>query len=133
MSSHRRPIRHRLRGEILLKRDPAGAEPAEEAFRTAVAIAKQQGARSFELLASLSLAKFYLSTRRIAEAHAILAPALEGFSPSRSARKLAAAEESAVPLQSRKACTGALSNAPWRKSTRRRRSSIGTPISCSLG
>ena len=72
----------RLRGEILLKRDPANAEPAEEAFRTAIAIAKQQGARSFELLASLSLAKLYQSTGRSVEAHAVLAPALEGFVPT---------------------------------------------------
>ena len=39
-----------LRGEILLKRDPADPAPAEEAFLTAIAVAKQQGARSFELL-----------------------------------------------------------------------------------
>jgi predicted ATPase len=90
---------HRLRGEILLKRDPAGAEPAEEAFRTAIAIAKQQGARSFELLASLSLAKLYLSTRRIAEAHAILAPALEGFSPTREMSEIAEAQALLVAIE----------------------------------
>ena len=44
---------HRARGEILLKRDPA---PAEGAFLTAIAVAKQQGTRSFELRAALSLA-----------------------------------------------------------------------------
>ena len=33
------PFLHRLRGEILLKRDPADSAPAEEAFRTAIAIA----------------------------------------------------------------------------------------------
>ena len=45
---------HRARGAILLERDPANPAPAEEAFRTAVAVAKQQGARSHELLASLA-------------------------------------------------------------------------------
>jgi tetratricopeptide (TPR) repeat protein len=73
---------HRVRGEMLLKSDPANTEPAEEAFQAAVAVAKQQGARSFELRAALALAKVCHRTRRRAEAHAILAPALEGFSPT---------------------------------------------------
>ena len=72
----------RLRGNILLKRDPANPPQAEEAFKTSLAIAKQQGARSFELLASLALAKLYQSTDRLVEARAVLAPALEGFSPT---------------------------------------------------
>ena len=53
---------HRARGEILLKRDPANSAPAEEAFLTAIAVAKQQGTRSFELRAALALAKLYQST-----------------------------------------------------------------------
>ncbi|HZZ24763.1 MAG TPA: AAA family ATPase, partial [Roseiarcus sp.] len=73
---------HRQRGNILLRRDPANPAQAEEAFKTSLAIAKQQGARSFELLASLALAKLYQSTNRLLEAHAVLAPALEGFSPT---------------------------------------------------
>ena len=44
---------HRARGEILLERDPANPAPAEEAFLTAIAVAKQQGTRSFELRAAL--------------------------------------------------------------------------------
>ena len=71
---------HRIRGEILLKRDPANTVPAEEAFLTAIAVAQQQKARSFELRAALSLAKLYQSAGRAADAHAVLAPALEGFS-----------------------------------------------------
>jgi hypothetical protein len=51
-------------------------------FRTAMAIAKEQGARSYELLAALALAKLYQSTSRPVEAHAVLAPALEGFLPT---------------------------------------------------
>ena len=54
--------------------------PAEEAFLTAIAVAQQQKARSFELRAALALAKLYQSTNRAADAHAVLAPALEGFS-----------------------------------------------------
>ena len=73
---------HRIRGEILLKRDPTNTPPAEEAFLTAIAVAQQQKARSFELRAALSLAKLYQSTGRVAEAHAVLAPALQSFSPT---------------------------------------------------
>jgi hypothetical protein len=48
---------HRLRGEILLKRDPVNPAPAEAAFQTALAIAQQQGGRFYGLRAALSLAK----------------------------------------------------------------------------
>jgi predicted ATPase len=71
---------HRARGEILLKRDLANTAPAEDAFLAAIAIAQQQKARSFELRAALSLAKLYHSTDRPADAHAVLASALAGFS-----------------------------------------------------
>ena len=76
------PFLYRVRGEILLKRDPANTRSAEEAFLTAIAIAQQQRAKIFELRAALSLAKLYQSTGRVADAHAVLAPALEGFSPT---------------------------------------------------
>jgi len=73
---------HRVRGEILLKRDAANTAPAEEAFLTAIAVAQQQQAKSFELRAALALAKLYQSTNRAVEAHAALASALECFSPT---------------------------------------------------
>ena len=66
--------------------------PAEEAYRTAIAIAKEQGARSYELLASLALAKLYQSTARLVEAHDVLAPALEGFSPTPEMPEIAEAQ-----------------------------------------
>jgi tetratricopeptide (TPR) repeat protein len=86
------PYLYRLRGDILLKRDPANPAPAEEAFQTAIAIAKRQCARSYELLASLSLAKHYQSTDRPADAHAVLVPALEGFSPTLEMPEIAEAQ-----------------------------------------
>jgi predicted ATPase len=43
---------HRIRGEILLKHNPADPAPAEAAFLAAIAVAKQQGTRSFELRAT---------------------------------------------------------------------------------
>ena len=86
------PFLHRLRGDILLKRNPPGMTGAEDAYRTAIAIAKQQVARSYELLASLALAKLYQSTARPAEAHAVLEPALEGFSPTSEMPEIAEAQ-----------------------------------------
>ena len=83
---------HRVRGEMLLKRDPANPAPAEDAFLTAITIAKQQGTRSFELRASLSLAKLYHSTAHPADAHAVLAPALEGFAPTPEMPEIAEAQ-----------------------------------------
>jgi len=73
---------HRLRGNILLKRDLANLAQAEDAFKTSLAVAKQQGARTMELHASFALAKLYQATGRLVEAHAVLLPALEGFSPT---------------------------------------------------
>ena len=86
------PMLHRIRGEILLKRDPTDTAPAEEAFLTAIAVAQQQKARSFGLRAALSLAKLYQSTGRAAGAHAVLAPALEGFSPTPELPEIAEAQ-----------------------------------------
>ena len=83
---------HRVRGEMLLRRDRASPAPAEEAFQAAIAVAKQQGTRSFELRAALSLAKLYQSTGRDAEAHAVLAPALEGFAPTPEMPEIAEAQ-----------------------------------------
>ena len=77
---------------MLLKRDPAKPAPAEEALHTAIAVARQQGARSFELRAALALAKLYQSTGRPADAHAVLAPALEGFAPTPEMPEIADAQ-----------------------------------------
>jgi tetratricopeptide (TPR) repeat protein len=86
------PYLHRLRGEILIKRDPANPVPAAEAFQTAIAVAEEQGARSYVLLASLSLAKLYQSTARQDEGYAVLAPALEGFAPTLEMPEIAEAQ-----------------------------------------
>jgi predicted negative regulator of RcsB-dependent stress response len=88
---HTDPYLHRLRGEILLKRAPASSAPAEEAFKTAVAIAKKQGARAYALLASLLLAKLYRSKGRLADAAAVLGPALKGHAPTSEMPEIAEA------------------------------------------
>jgi tetratricopeptide (TPR) repeat protein len=78
---------HRVRGDLLLKCDPVEPSLAEEAFSAAVAVAKEQGARSYHLQAALPLAKL-----RILEAHAVLCPALEGFSPTPEMPEIAEAQ-----------------------------------------
>jgi hypothetical protein len=84
---------------MLLAHDPSNPAPAEEAFQTAIAIAKQQGARSYELLASFSLAKLYQSTSRPADAHAVIAPALEGFAPTDEMPEIAEAQALLVAIE----------------------------------
>jgi tetratricopeptide (TPR) repeat protein len=91
---------HRAHGEMLLKRDPDNPVPAEEAFLTAIAVAKQQGTRNVGLRAALALAKLYQSTGRPADAHAILAPALEGFSPTPEMLEIAEAQALLAALDS---------------------------------
>ena len=83
---------HRIRGKILLKLDPANTGPAEEAFLAAIAVAQQQKAKKFELQAALSLTKLYQSTDRAADAHAVLAAALEGSSPTPEFAEIAEAQ-----------------------------------------
>jgi predicted ATPase len=73
---------HRVRGEMPLKADPGNTAAAEDAYQTAIAVAKRQATRSFELRAALSLAKLNQSTGRPTKARAVLAPALKGFSPT---------------------------------------------------
>jgi predicted ATPase len=73
---------HCIRGEILLKREPADTAAAEQSLRAAIAVAQSQRARSFELRAALSLAKLYCVANRDADAYAALTPAVEGFPPT---------------------------------------------------
>jgi class 3 adenylate cyclase/tetratricopeptide (TPR) repeat protein len=73
---------HCTEGEILSTREPSNPAPAERAFLSAIEIAREQKTRSFELRAALGLAKLYQRTCRAAYARSVLAPALQGLSPS---------------------------------------------------
>jgi class 3 adenylate cyclase/tetratricopeptide (TPR) repeat protein len=68
----------RLRGELLVLQHDAAAE-AERSFRRAQAIAQTQQARSWELRAATSLARFLLSHERQEEARSNLEPLLASF------------------------------------------------------
>jgi predicted ATPase len=56
--------------------DPA---KAEDSFRTALAIAREQGARGYELRAATSLARLWREQGRRAEALELLAPVYAWF------------------------------------------------------
>ena len=92
---------HRIRAEILLKRDPPNTTAAEQAFQTAIALAQSQKARSFELRAALSLAKLYRAANRDADAHAVLAPAVDGFPPTHQFPEFAEAQALLLALSPR--------------------------------
>jgi predicted ATPase len=79
---------HRLRGEILLKHDPANTAPAEEAFLTAIAVAQQQRARSFELRATTSMARLWRDQGKRDEARELLAPVYGWFTEGFDTRDL---------------------------------------------
>jgi predicted ATPase len=79
---------HRIRGEILLKRDPANTVPAEGAFLTAIAIAQQQKARSFELRAAMSMARLWRDQGKREEARDLLAPVYKWFTEGFDTRDL---------------------------------------------
>jgi predicted ATPase len=79
---------HRLRGEILLKRDPANTLPAEEAFLTSIAIAQQQKARTFELRSAMSMARLWRDQGKVQQAHELLAPVYGWFTEGFDTRDL---------------------------------------------
>ena len=62
---------HRLKGELLRMRD--SEVEAEQSFRTAIRIAQSQSAKSFELRATMSLARLLAKQGRRDEARAMLA------------------------------------------------------------
>ena len=88
----------RVRGDILLRQEAPDPARAEEALLAAVTIAQAQGARSFLLRAALRLAALYRSTGRPLEAHAILAPALDGFAPTEEMPEIAEAQAALAVL-----------------------------------
>jgi|SRR5215469_709498 len=70
---------HRLKGELLLARDRSDGARAERCFRSAIDIAREQQARSWELRAATSLARLARGTKREREARTILVAAYGWF------------------------------------------------------
>ena len=65
---------YRVQGELLLKRSILDVQQAEACFQHALAIARRQQAKSWELRAATSLAQLWQQQSKRAEVHALLAP-----------------------------------------------------------
>ncbi len=82
---------HRLKGALTREADQKSAEAS---FREAIAIVREQGAKSFELRAATSLSRLWPSQGKATEAHALLSDVYtwftEGFETAdlREARSL---------------------------------------------
>jgi predicted ATPase len=65
---------HRLCGELTARLPHADPAKAEDSFRTALTIAREQGTRGYELRAATSLARLWRDQGRRGEARDLLAP-----------------------------------------------------------
>src|SRR6202022_2042342 len=70
---HHEAEMHRLKGELLLRQDDSNGVEAQSCFRRAVEIARKQSAKSWELRATMSLARLLARQGRRDEARTMLA------------------------------------------------------------
>ena len=70
---------HRLRGELTARLPYPDPAKTEDSFRTALTIAREQGARGYELRAATSLARLWREHGRPGEARDLLAPVYGWF------------------------------------------------------
>jgi len=70
---------HRIAGEIALKSLAPDPEKAEAYFDRALAVARQQQAKSWELRAAMSLARLWRDQRKPQQARELLAPVYGWF------------------------------------------------------
>jgi predicted ATPase len=82
---------HRLRGQLRLAQapaDPSAQAEAEASFRQAIAIARRQEAKLFELRAAVGLAQLFQGQGRTAEARRTLAEVYAWFTEGFDTRDL---------------------------------------------
>src|SRR5262249_20764715 len=73
------PELYRLKGELLLQQALDNQAEAENCFQHALAIARNQQAKSFELRTATSLARLWQQQGKRQEAHDLLAPVYHWF------------------------------------------------------
>ena len=78
----------RMAGEIALKSPDADAVKAETYFERALAVARQQQAKSWELRAAMSLARLWRSQGKPQQARELLAPVYGWFTEGFDTRDL---------------------------------------------
>ena len=69
---------HRIKGELLLRQAVPDAPQAEACFQQALAVARRQQAKSWELRAALSLSRLWQQQGKRAEARELLARSTAG-------------------------------------------------------
>jgi class 3 adenylate cyclase/predicted ATPase len=79
---------HRLAGEIALKLPEPDAAKAEPYFKRALAVARQQQAKSWELRAAMSMARLWRDQGKQDQARDLLAPVYGGFTEGFDTRDL---------------------------------------------
>ena len=77
---------HRMRGTLLLSMREDAA--AEDSYRRALAVARQQQAKSFELRAAMSLARLWRDQGKVQQARELLAPVYGWFTEGFDTRDL---------------------------------------------
>ena len=70
---------YRLQGELLLQQSPHEPSDGEASLTKALAVARQQEAKSLELRATMSLARLWQQQGKTTEARALLAPVYDWF------------------------------------------------------
>jgi predicted ATPase len=70
---------YRVKGELLLRQARSDTPQAEACFQQALAVARRQQAKSWELRAAMSLSRLWQQQGKRQEAHALLAPVYGWF------------------------------------------------------
>jgi predicted ATPase len=78
----------RLKGEALLALSPESAAEAEACYQQALAVARDQGARLWELRAATSLARLWAEQDERRKAHDLLTPVCDWFTEGFDAEDL---------------------------------------------
>ena len=84
---------NRVAGEIAAKSPEQDASKAEARFQTALRIARQQQAKSWELRAAMSLARLWRDQGKVQQARELLAPVYGWFTEGFDTRDLKEAKE----------------------------------------
>jgi predicted ATPase len=91
---------YRIRGEAFLALEAPEQVSAERSLRRALAIARQQGARLWELKAATSLGRLWIYQERASEVSELLSPVIAHFSEPFPTPDLAAAKRVLVAADS---------------------------------
>jgi predicted ATPase len=85
---HQFPELLRTKGELLLLQDQDHPSVAQACFQQAVTAAREQGAKSLELRAAISLSRLWRDQGKVSEARELLAPVYGWFTEGFETRDL---------------------------------------------